>query len=400
MSPVRDCNKRYQYAFQRMHKKYTRGEKIRVGFSVVFDSVFPLQHVFELMLESELFAPFLIAMPNISCGKEHMLEAYIRTCASLRMQYPDVELVRTYDPKRNSFLSVVSLCDLYCPANPYDSMTPQNMRIDCFFNKYVPVFYTPYGPSVSNASLKFICSSFNKLWRFYAQAEVEMDIMKSDNTRFSGFAKLDTMTGIKKVLGSRKKIIIAPHHTIFKNYNSITYGHFLQYSDLISRLPQIFPSIDFVFRPHPILLHNLNKFWGKEKTTAWLAAIKKNSNIEIQFGGNYLSTFVNSDALIHDCGSFLAEYIFTKQPCLYMWDYDNDLFDQFSILGKQCLDAHYIAYEESHILSFIDNVVVHENDIMRDKRINLLHKIDHNYPHCSQFILNDIKSEILNSYQY
>ena len=71
MHPAQDCNKRYQYAFQRMREKYTHGEKIRVGFSVIFDSVFPLRHVFELMLEDELFSPFLIAMPDISRGDLH-----------------------------------------------------------------------------------------------------------------------------------------------------------------------------------------------------------------------------------------------------------------------------------------------------------------------------------------
>ncbi|WP_300906921.1 hypothetical protein [uncultured Desulfovibrio sp.] len=398
MHPAQDCNKRYQYAFQRMREKYTHGEKIRVGFSVIFDSVFPLRHVFELMLEDELFSPFLIAMPDISRGRYHLLETYIRTCASLQMHYPNAKLVRTYDPKHDSFFEAVSACDLYCPANPYDAMSHPDMRLDSFFNKYIPVFYTPYGPSVSNASLKFICNSYHKFWRFYAQAKIEMDILKSDNVRFSGFAKLDRMPEIIKNSTGRKKIIIAPHHSIFAGQNSITYGHFLQYSDLISRLPQIFPSIDFIFRPHPLLLCNLNKFWGEDKTVAWLATMRKNGNVKIQFGGDFLSTFVDSDALIHDCGSFLAEYIFTKKPCLYMWDYDNDLLEQFSILGKKCLDAHYIAYEESHILRFINDVVINGHDVMRDKRINLFHRLDHNYPNCSKFIMDDIKNEILDSY--
>lgn len=287
------------------------------------------------------------------------------------------------------------------PGKSVDSMIPAHYRQDCFFREGIPVFYTPYGPSVSNASLEFIRGSFKKFWRFYAQAEVEMNaVLKADNTRFSGFAKLDRMADIPKRMTNRKRIILAPHHTIFKNHNSITYGHFLQYSDLLSRLPQIFSQIDFVFRPHPLLLQNLNTFWGEEKTAGWLAAMRRNSNVEIQLGGNYLSTFVHSDALIHDCDSFLAEYLFTGQPCCYMWDYDNDLFNQFSILGRECLEAHYIAREEAHILAFINDIVLQGKDTMRDKRGKRLNKLKHRYPYCSQFIVNDIRNEILKLCQY
>lgn len=118
MSTLQELNKGYQYDFRRIREKYIRGEKIRVGFSVVFDSVFPLHHVFELMLKEDIFEPFLIAMPDISRGREHMLDCYIRACASLQMQYPDAELMRAYEPKHGSFLDIVSACDLYCPANP------------------------------------------------------------------------------------------------------------------------------------------------------------------------------------------------------------------------------------------------------------------------------------------
>lgn len=399
MASCLNIHKKYYYAFRRLHEKYQQKKKIRVGFSVLFESIFPLQHVFELMCDTEIFAPFLIAMPDISRSSEHMLATYIRTCTSLQAMYPDAELVRTFTPRDSSFIKdIISLCDLYCPSIPYDGMLPPNCRPAHFWAKGIPIFYTPYGPCVSKASIEFIQknSFFAKFWRIYAQAQREVDVLGLENMRFSGFAKLDKMAEIPKKSRSRKKIIIAPHHTIFKNYNSITYGHFFQYADLIARLPSIFPQIDFVFRPHPLLVQNLYRHaaWGREKTTVWLGALAKYSNVEMQEGGEYLTTFVESDALIHDCGSFIAEYLFTGNPCCYMWDAKSDLFVQFSELGKECLEAYYIAKNEEHILDFINNVVIGGHDSLLNKRRNVGNKLKHNWPHCSQYIVEDIKKEI------
>ncbi|WP_165078482.1 MULTISPECIES: hypothetical protein [unclassified Desulfovibrio] len=402
MAPWSTIHKKYHYAFQRLQGKYRRKEKIRVGFSVIFESIFPLQHVFELMRESEMFEPFLIAVPDISRGTEQLLTAYIRTCASLQAQYPGAELLRTYTPRDASFIQdIVSTCDMYCPSIPYDGMVPPPYRHGQFWAKGVPVFYTPYGPCVSRASEEFIRNTpfFANFWRFYAQAKREMDALPLANIRLSGFAKLDKMAEISKKPSPRKKIIIAPHHTIFKNHNSITYGHFFHYAELIARLPALFPHADFVFRPHPLLVQNLHRHsaWGRKKTTAWLDALRRHSNVEIQEGGEYLTTFVESDALIHDCGSFIAEYLFTGNPCCYMWDTESDVFAQFSELGKECLEAHYIAKKEAGILNFIDTVLMEGRDDLLEKRRNIEQRLKHNYPHCSQYIVDDIKNAIIDA---
>lgn len=392
--------KKWYYAFRRLHEKQLRGEKLRVGFSVIFDSVFPLQHVFELMRGDELFEPFLIAIPDIARGGDHMLATYTRTCASLQAQYPDARLVRTYAPKDSTLIKdIVSLCDLYCPANPYDAMLPPPYRHAAFQKRSVPIFYTPYGPSVSTASIRFIQDNafFTSFWRFYAQAQIEVDELKMDNIRFSGFAKLDRMAAIPKAPRQRKRIIIAPHHTIFPGRNNITYGHFLEYADLLLRLPELFPQVDFVFRPHPLLMQTLQNpaAWGPVKTKAWFSALAAHANVELQEGGDYLATFVDSDALIHDCGSFIAEYLFTDNPCCYMWDTRTDVFEQFSALGRECLEVHTVAKTGQQILDFITEVVIGGHDTLKDRRATVSARLKTNYPHCSKYIVDDIRKEIL-----
>lgn len=399
MSCAMPACKRHRYAFHRMHEKSAKGEKIRVGFGVVFDSVFPLEHVFELMSEDNFFAPFLIVIPDTPRGKDHMLSTYIRTCASLEKRYPNSTIVRTFDPRTFTLRDVVSSCDLYCPSIPYDTNIPPTYWHECFWHKSIPVFYMPYGPSISNASVRFIREhSFSeKYWRFYAHCQIEADMLSlGNNMRISGFAKLDGLGTLQKSKKERKKIIIAPHHTIFKSNDNINCSHFLQYSDLISRLPSLFPQIDFVFRPHPLLRQNLYQHpaWGKEKTLAWFSALSQYTNVEMQEGGEFLTAFVTSDAMIHDCASFIAEYLFTENPYCYMWDEESNVFEQFSELGKECLGAHYIAKNEQNILDFINAVIINDHDTLSDKRKEICKRLKHNHPHCSQYIVEDIKKEI------
>lgn len=403
MASSTNLQKKYRYAFRRLHEKYLRGEKIRVGFSVIFDSVFPLQHVFELMRADSMFDPFLIAIPDIARSTEHMLSTYIRTCASLEAQYPDARLVRTFSPKDSTLITdIVSLCDLYCPANPYDAMLPPPYRHAAFQKRSIPIFYTYYGTPISKAFIQYIRDNtfFADFWRFYAQAQVEADKLGMDNIRLSGIAKLDKMADIPIEPRQRKRIIIAPHHTIFPGGNIIAFGHFLHYADLLLRLPELFPQVDFVFRPHPLLKQNLQNpaAWGPEKTDAWFSAMAGHRNVELQEGGDYLTTFVNSDALIHDCGSFIVEYLFTDHPCCYMWDTRTDVFEQFSELGRECLEVHTIAKTEGQILDFITEVVIGGHDALKEKRAKVSARLKYNYPHCSQYILDDIRNEILDAH--
>ena len=98
---------------------------------------------------------------------------------------------------------------------------------------------------------------------------------------------------------------------------------------------------------------------------------------------DYLETFANSDTMIHDCGSFTAEYLFTNKPCCYMLKNVDDIKRKFLPMGQKCLDNYYKAFNKNDILNFIDNVVIKGIDPMknqRDKGIKIkLSKCSSNY---------------------
>ena len=72
--------------------------------------------------------------------------------------------------------------------------------------------------------------------------------------------------------------------------------------------------------------------------------------------------FMNSDAMIHDCGSFTAEYLYTQRPVMFYTHDRKAVEKQLNELGMAALDAHYIGGSADDIESFIKDVVIGEND--------------------------------------
>ena len=186
--------------------------------------------------------------------------------------------------------------------------------------------------------------------------------------------------------------MIAPHHSVEGGFNDIlSLSNFYKYAEFFLDLPKLYPNINFIFRPHPALFLCLEKeeFWGSEKVKKYIDAMKNMKNVKYSEGGNYLNDFAESDALIQDCGSFLVDYFYTKKPQCYMLKNTKQIDETFSTFGKCCLDNVYRAFEKKDIINFINNVVINENDFMKEKRENFAQsKVMLNYPNVAHVIGN------------
>ena len=126
----------------------------------------------------------------------------------------------------------------------------------------------------------------------------------------------------------------------------------------------------------------------------YLDKISKIPNMTYDNSSDYFQTFIDSDALIHDCGSFIAEYLYTDHPMCFMGR--NDVFDKtFTEFGAEILKYVYVAFQEQEILNFINKVVVGGKDTMRKKRIQYAkNTIRFNYPNASAALIKNLKKEI------
>lgn len=87
--------------------------------------------------------------------------------------------------------------------------------------------------------------------------------------------------------------------------------------------------------------------------------------------GEYKGLFKHSDAMIHDCSSFIVEYHYSHRPVLYLLR-DEKHCDEQNEFGIAAFNAHYKACSKSDIEKFIEMVLAGEDSMQgtRDSFFN------------------------------
>lgn len=392
---------RYEIILQKLKAKIKSGEKIRICFFVMYDSVFSAKPLYEKLQKEKKFETFIVVVPDFLRGEDHLKYSFNKTYSSLYKKYKNV--FKGYDTKNKKAYDFSEKIDLVCFSTPYKGITNEFFEIDYFLDKDILPFYINYGFFTLKFGREIIKSdSYSYFWRVFVENKFNIEELKKyqnisgKNAIVTGYCKMDELNKIIENKKRKKTIIIAPHHTI-GNWEALKISNFLKYADFFIELPKIYQNINFVFRPHPLLITQLKKseIWGEKKTNEYIKKIKSYPNLIYSDGGDYLKLFKNSDGMIHDCGSFLAEYLFTGKPSCYILKNKQSIDKWFLPIGKKCLDNSYQAFSKKDILNFIDSVIIEEKDYMKNKRIEFVNdSLKVNYPHVSQVILNYIKKEL------
>lgn len=377
-------------------------KRIKAAFLVMFGSVFPTRSVFEKMLDDTVFDPYIIVIPNISRTYKYQISTYQETFDSLNNDYPG-RVFHGYDCKKDEYLELGEEYSVVFFSNPYKHLVNEKHHVEYFLDKNVMPMYSSYG----FAALKFwdevINTNFyNFMWKCTLETESNLNYLrntekiKGKNGVVTGYIKMDRLPDAPVIPRTRKRVLICPHHTVW-GWKTLNISNFLQYSELFIELPKKFPEVDFVFRPHPLLVSNLkaHKVWTQEQIDVFFERLLENPNMEYDTSGDYFPQFVNSDAMIHDCGSFIGEYLYTQNPCCYMMKSEEQTMDGLVPLGQECMRRYYHAFCEDDITAFIRNVVIEEEDPMKDERERFVREeLMVNYPNASDFVLRMIKDEL------
>ena len=394
----RGLKSHYASVIKRLQERVARHEPIRVGFFVTMDSIFPFQPLFERMLDDPLFEPYIIVAPPCTYGREFETENGLKTWNALVKIYGEERVWRGFDWETNAYHDYSAQLDIVGFNYPHTVVHPY-FYASYLYRKPVLMISTDYGFFLSKGnSQKWVMKKFfiHSLWRYYASTswfvETAQKAMfnKAENVELTGFVRMDAYKSAPlKKEGERKVVIIAPHHSISKKI-SLQVSNFLKYAELFQRLPEMYPQIDFIFRPHPYLLKHLVKLgaWTQEQTDDYMTRLAAHPNMEISLGGNHLPLFARSDGMIQDSVSFLAEYYYTGKPCCYMLRPDSS--DLFSSFGQLCLSHCYQAHEEKDIIDFIERVVVAGSDPMKAEREAFRQRVMVNYPHAARAAMNQI----------
>lgn len=223
---------------------------------------------------------------------------------------------------------------------------------------------------------------FNNLaWRLYFPSDIHLEnarrrtVNKGANVRLVGDATADMYREAsrrdvwKKQKSSKKRVIWAPHFSIGEK-GLLHRGSFLVLHQAMVDLSRKYQDrIQFAFKPHPRLLSELyaHPDWGKERADAYYRQWAQMPSAQLETGA-FADLFMGSDAMVHDCGSFTAEYFYTQNPVMFYTEDRPGVEKQLNELGLAALDAHYMGGSVAQLEQFLEKVVLGGEDPMKEKR--------------------------------
>jgi hypothetical protein len=197
--------------------------------------------------------------------------------------------------------------------------------------------YMHYGfIMMANHGMHYNIGTFHPyLWRYFTQTEehrlmhLAHDPSAHDRLVVTGYPKLDVYRGIDPteridhplwMEGAHDiiRVIYAPHHSLGKD--NLRMSTFRWTGGPMLELARAHPKIQWVYKPHPTLKHSVvkNSVMSRDEYRAYEASWDELPNAAVYDSGEYFDLFRSSDVLITDCGSFLAEYLPTGNPIIWL----------------------------------------------------------------------------------
>ncbi|MCM1309724.1 MAG: CDP-glycerol glycerophosphotransferase family protein [Bacteroides sp.] len=340
-------------------------ERIRVVFVVANLSCWKTESLYQAMLANKRFEPILLVLGFIGKPDFENIETYFRT--------------KGYDYKKISDEQTICSAlhpDIIFYQQPYEDILPVKHM---YYNNMGALFcYVSYSMrstlNILNTNIKFnrIC------WQVYYENELNLTTYSNINPKYTaaglvtGLPVMDDLIQPSenfpdpwKPSPGKKRIIYAPHHSIDNDplFHTAT---FLETGPVMLEMAEKYADrVQWAFKPHPFLRVKLEKVWGKEATDEYF---NRWANVEwSQYeSGEYMGLFKHSDAMIHDCGSFTIEYLYTEKPVMYL-TLDHKLPQEYNEMNLRALDVHYQGNTREAIEQFICDVLA-GNDPKRYER--------------------------------
>lgn len=377
----------WQYrAIEGVHRRrveqVARRGHARVVFFAFSVPLWKYQHLYEALAADERFTATIVLSPPIDYDddiKRHDLAALRDYFDKRQIAYIDYDVDSSeppYDVKGRLDPDVV-----FYPQ-PYERLlTPEH---DCmaFYDRLV-AFY-PYSFMTGNGKFNYDFHFHNLAWRLYYACEEHLREAqttawnKGRNVRVVGHPNGDDFAAWrgrdpwKKIDDGRerKRLIWAPHFSFIDKFGQLPRANFLWTAHFMLDMAQRYKEfLQIAFKPHPRLMTELYNHpeWGRERTDAYYRQWAEMENTQLETG-EYVDLFMSSDAMVHDCASFVVEYYYTHKPVMYISrDIEHFLVGQ-TALSREAFSHLYIGKDEYEIRDFIETVVMGGDDPRLEER--------------------------------
>ena len=389
-----------------VHKLQHSNKPLNVIFLVQNLTEWKCDSVYQLMAKDPVFNPTIFLCPLIKDTKEEGDKITQR--AFDKFTNRGYHVIKGYDEINKRCINLQTLSpDIVFYTSLWTGYT--HKKYDSYSLRQYLKCYVNYG-FCSIANEWGYASAFHGLmWHNFSECEdlkrlaLQAQPQEMQNLIVTGYPLYDEYVSApeddsmwKSPDKTLKRIIWAPHHTIEGHDGLLKFSTFLENAEVMLELAEYYKDkIQFVFKPHPLLktvLYN-HPLWGKVKTDDYYSRWANGENTAL-VDGTYMSLFKTSDAMIHDCGSFIVEYLYTRKPVMYLAKYNRE--GQSNIVGKKALSCHYLGMNEEDIKHFIEDVILNEKDTYKEKRVQFHSSIllPPNNKSVAENIIDAIKTEL------
>jgi len=401
---IRKAPERSIRVLDRLKKK----DSYKVVFFMMVASSWKYDTVYKLMQSSNIFKPIVVVVPILSFGNE-IQEKELSESDEL-CKRNGYEYLFTWNQENNTWIDIKRTIqpDIVFFNNPYSYSKPEyqiKYFLDCV------TCYVPYSIRQERIfDIKFNKLLHNIVTRNYYESPLHFELAKKyarnkgENVVVTGFPAIDTIrfanpvnNAWKSQITRKKRIIWSPHWTIpdFQK-TTLDWSSFLMYFEFMFELADEYKDkVQISFKPHPLLKHTLikNEMWGKKRTVDYYNKWKELENGQLD-ESDYVSLFASSDALIHDCGSFMIEYLALNKPVLYLLN-NTDIQNRFNDFGIEAFKCHYKAQNAAEIRNFIESIVLQSNDPLLSERKDFCENVLlFKESTASERIINDLKASL------
>lgn len=350
--------RRYHRRLFRMAKQMRQKEVINVTFLVNDLPTWKTENLLVEMMHHSRFNP-VVGIPEAieRIGSHLEVVAY---CKKHGYPYILLDSDKRIKPQTGA--------DIVFYLKPYQTeYHPLHRFIENLDILHMYVFYSFHGilePGMLNKPMYRVV-----LYDFYenivaAEDAKNVSLVKGRNFCVTGLPFADQLLEDKKFTPDqwkdrtpRKRIIYAPHHSVGDNcMKGCNYGTFLEIGEAMLEFAKKYrDQVYFVFKPHPLLAQRLAPFWSKDKIDSYFKEWETMENAQYE-NGPYMGLFKHSDAMIHDCSSFIAEYLAMDKPVMFLQK-DGHGPDYLNRMFQRAQDVHYHGKTREDIETFIQMVI-------------------------------------------
>ena len=391
---------REKRAIQEINSKFNNGEKITVAFIVFDNAIWKYHSLYVLLDDDPKYLPYVIIAKKKGISGYERDELYSKSFEFFSSRYRLINQSDSSYSLQRRYLKLISP-DIIVNSIPY-SYLDRPFLIESNLKRIT--IYGQYGVNLTNWKFVVVNSHNYLLSRMYVESKINLDIyskwreLKVNNMAVSGPLKADQFNYGDKdnyyqwKQPHNKRLIWAPHWTLEVAHGKPEFlGNFLEYHQLFQDMAVRYANeVTFCLKPHPLLKSQLylHEQWGPNRTDEYFSFWENGDNTMLE-EGEYVELFNSSDAMIHDSGSFIVEYLYTGKTVAFIINQSSKgVFNEY---GDLALDSIEIVSSERDIENFITDLINNVDKHKSKREIFYNEYLRDNHHRAAQNIKTDIE---------